>query len=63
MNAPCLGCGERHIGCHSECGRYKEYTEWNAAHRKKITDQKTAQRTISEVKTEGMKRMQRRHYE
>lgn len=25
MKGPCLGCTDRHLGCHSECERYKQY--------------------------------------
>lgn len=25
--APCLGCKDREVGCHSKCERYKEYAE------------------------------------
>ena len=25
MNAPCLECGSRHPGCHSDCEKYKEF--------------------------------------
>ena len=24
-DAPCLGCADRHIGCHSDCERYKAF--------------------------------------
>lgn len=23
--SPCKGCEKRHVGCHSECGSYKEF--------------------------------------
>jgi len=23
--APCKGCDERHIGCHSDCEKYREF--------------------------------------
>lgn len=25
QNGPCINCTERHLRCHSECTRYKEY--------------------------------------
>jgi hypothetical protein len=28
-NAPCKDCKERHVGCHAECERYKEFAEEN----------------------------------
>lgn len=27
LNAPCKGCAERTLSCHSECKRYLEYHE------------------------------------
>lgn len=27
MIAPCKDCTERHAACHSECGKYQQYTE------------------------------------
>jgi len=27
IKVPCQGCGEREIGCHAWCQRYKEYRE------------------------------------
>lgn len=26
MKVPCKNCNDRHIGCHSKCEAYKEYT-------------------------------------
>lgn len=25
MTAPCMGCSDRFIGCHSSCGKYHKY--------------------------------------
>lgn len=36
MKCKCNGCDERHIGCHSDCEAYKEFSDW----RKKIRDEK-----------------------
>ncbi len=34
---PCLGCPDRHVGCHAECKRgYKEFVIANAIYRKNI---------------------------
>lgn len=27
MNSPCMGCGERSVGCHGRCSRYREYRD------------------------------------
>ena len=37
-HAPCKGCPDRHVGCHSVCDRYKEFKEQNDAERKKRSD-------------------------
>ena len=27
--APCLGCKDRQLGCHSKCGKYQRFVELN----------------------------------
>lgn len=27
LNTPCKGCGERRVGCHSGCAKYKAFKE------------------------------------
>lgn len=29
MTSPCRGCGDRDIGCHGSCPKYKAYTAEN----------------------------------
>lgn len=29
-NTPCLGCTERHIGCHAKCPKYRIIQEYSA---------------------------------
>lgn len=29
MDVPCKDCTERHLHCHSECEKYKEFSVWN----------------------------------
>lgn len=29
MTSPCRGCGDRDIGCHGNCPKYKAYTAEN----------------------------------
>jgi hypothetical protein len=26
-NAPCFNCGDRFVGCHSKCDKYKEFSD------------------------------------
>ena len=28
INAPCLNCTEREVGCHGRCQAYQEFSEW-----------------------------------
>lgn len=35
MNAPCLNCERRTLGCHSTCEEYKKYDAENIKDRKK----------------------------
>lgn len=30
LQAPCRGCNERYLGCHSQCSYYKAYKEQQA---------------------------------
>ena len=39
---PCKGCTDRHVGCHSVCGKYSIYKQQIASNRKKEAQQKLA---------------------
>lgn len=32
----CFGCTDRHIGCHGDCERYKEFVDENEEFKKKV---------------------------
>ena len=34
MSAPCYGCGDRQIGCHSSCEKYAAFNRENIRRRK-----------------------------
>ena len=34
-DTPCFGCGDRQLGCHSKCEKYKEFQARNAKIRKR----------------------------
>ena len=37
--SPCKDCGDRYLGCHSDCERYKSYKEENRERRmRKVND-------------------------
>lgn len=39
MRAPCLGCGDRRLGCHARCERYKAFrAECDAIREKRKED-------------------------
>ena len=38
--APCMGCSDKHIGCHGICDMYKAYTEANEEFKESIRQQK-----------------------
>jgi len=43
----CYQCKDRHIGCHSNCERYREYRrKWDEAKAKRDEERKAAQETI-----------------
>lgn len=40
-NAPCMGCADRKIGCHSQCEKYKQFSDAGKA----IKQQRSADRS------------------
>ena len=55
MNAPCMGCEEREIGCHAVCPAYNDYKRFREAVRKdQYNDSLADQFTMS--KERGIKR-------
>ena len=48
MNAPCKGCEERELGCHSKCERYIAFHEF----REDIRRKKEAERLLGKYKRE-----------
>lgn len=39
---PCYKCDSRHVGCHSKCGKYIEWSAKNEKMREKIHKEKEA---------------------
>lgn len=37
MKAPCKGCQDRHLNCHSTCEKYLEFKDWNE---KRLADER-----------------------
>lgn len=42
--SPCLSCCDRHIGCHSECGKYLAYREELQTEKKAILERYKGER-------------------
>ena len=59
MLTPCLGCEERNMGCHSECGRYKDWLAVLANAKQAETAAKKLESDMAGVKLNGMKRRNR----
>lgn len=62
MICPCKGCTDRSVekgNCHSYCEKYIEWkTEWDIR-KNMITEAKTFEREVGEIKVAGLKRMQK----
>lgn len=54
--APCLFCDERHVGCHTECDKYKAYTKERKAYREHITKQKVEENQLEEIELNRFRR-------
>jgi hypothetical protein len=55
MRNDCIDCGERHLGCHSTCERYKLYVEkGNAIKRARFEE--AQQNRVSIAHTRSMER-------
>jgi hypothetical protein len=52
----CLGCTERHEGCHSTCEDYLEYKKTNEDRKRVIRDKKEKNREINQYKQEHRKK-------
>ena len=40
MTSPCLGCTDRHLGCHSKCGRYLAWCSVREKEKEKVRKEK-----------------------
>lgn len=55
-NSSCMGCTERHEGCHSECEKYKAF-------RKELDEQNERRRMYNESLREDIEdTIKRRHF-
>lgn len=44
--SPCMGCEERHVGCHSECDKYRQFRADIDEHHRRWAEQGEINRAI-----------------
>lgn len=49
VKAPCKGCSERHVGCHSTCEKYQAFRK----EADRLREERLVQRKISDYITEA----------
>jgi hypothetical protein len=60
MRTPCKGCESRHIGCHSECEKYREYAAEYAAYREHKIANGVADDYLAVIAARSRRKWQRR---
>ena len=50
LSAPCKDCGDRVIGCHSTCDKYKQFSDERKEYVRKVKACKRKEREYMEVK-------------
>ena len=53
--APCKDCGDREIGCHSQCEKYKTYSFYN----EEIKSKQRLENLSKSIMFEGFKRIEK----
>lgn len=54
--APCLSCGDRHLGCHSECDKYSDFVKKRREYMGHIKKQKTDENILQAIEINRFKR-------
>ncbi len=64
LKTPCMDCTDRHIACHSECDKYKEFKENNEQIKKDIRQKADIQNRLDDYEKQRAKRISERkkHY-
>ena len=47
--SPCKNCKERHIGCHSDCGRYLDFQIEIKEYHKMVSDERIEDRRLADL--------------
>jgi len=50
LDAPCIGCSERAMACHTKCLRYKDFKRRHDAEVERIRRQSTPDAVFGEIK-------------
>ncbi len=58
---PCMNCEGRHIGCHSECEKYKVFSSENEKKKEEKKKENGRRWDVNRVKLDGMERSRRRY--
>ena len=60
INAPCLGCEERELGCHAHCQSYIDWTKLREEIKAVDRREKDVARALNAIKEEGLRNMKRK---
>jgi hypothetical protein len=55
----CKNCEERHVGCHSDCEKYKKEREQHLAEKHNLYVEKKKVKNVSEATIQGIQRMKK----
>ena len=61
IKSPCLNCSDRHIGCHSECDKYKEFTESRQSENEKISAERISDMQYKSYKVDVLTKENKKH--
>ena len=56
---PCYNCTKRSCGCHSTCKEYMEFNQANRARLDQISQKRSEDRMLYNVKVKAIKRVER----
>ena len=59
IKAPCMTCNERHVNCHSDCIKYKEWKEEQDRERERILQVKRLDWVVIEQKRSAINKIRR----
>lgn len=60
VSAPCKNCEDRHVGCHSECDRYKKFKEEHESEKAVIREIKDKRNALNDFRSEQIQKVTRK---